>query len=313
MDTHSIDVSSALPFNPEPASLVASIWPATSDQPKAVLICWPGGSYSRNYWDMHVDGYEGYSFAEHLAAKGFTVVAVDPLGVGDSSRPKDVDAVTIETMAAAASAAVQELKARFAVGGVPVIGVGHSLGACLTIVEQALFDSYDAVVNLGFTHGAKITHTPQTDADASRQALDLAIEQAKGFFQDKWEDGYAFAPREPNHGWLHDPDVPADIIAEDDRRASAWPRQSYVGALMAGHSASYAARITVPILVGFGEHDVPERPHDDVGFYSSSDDVTLFVLPGSAHCHNFAGTRAVLWDRLADWSDGFARGVWRGR
>src|SRR3954447_14805861 len=196
MDIHSIDVSSALAFNPEPASLVASVWPASNNQPKAVLVCWPGGSYSRDYWDIHVDGYEGYSFAENLAAKGFTVVAVDPLGVGDSSRPKEVDAVTIETMAAAAASAVRDLTAQFAVGGIPVIGVGHSLGACLTIVEQALYGSYDAVVNLGFTHGAKFTHTPDSGADANQKALDVAIEQAKGFFQDGWEDGYAHAPRE---------------------------------------------------------------------------------------------------------------------
>jgi len=33
----------------------------------------------------------------------------------------------------------------------------------------------------------------------------------------------------------------------------------------------------------------------------------LTVLPDSAHCHNFAGTRALLWDRLADWTDGVIR------
>jgi pimeloyl-ACP methyl ester carboxylesterase len=313
METISIDVSPALPFDPEPAALAATVWQAPVGRPKAVLVCWPGGSYSRTYWDMQLDGFEGYSFAEHLAAKGFTVVAIDPLGVGESSRPKEVDAVTLEAMAAAAAEAVRVVHTEIAGGGVPVIGVGHSLGACLTIVEQALFSSYDAVVDLGFTHGAKITHTPVSADAAGREALDVAVEQAKGFFPDTWDDGYALAPREPNHAWLHDPDVPSEIIAEDDRRASAWPRQSYVGALMAGHSASYAARVTVPVLIGFGEHDVPEHPHDDVAFYGASRDVTLMVLPGSAHCHNFAGTRAVLWDRLADWADSFARGVWSAR
>ena len=308
--TTSIDVSSALPFDSAPAALATTTWPAVGAHPKAVLVCWPGGSYSSDYWNMHLEGFEGYSFAEHLAAKGFTVVAIDPLGVGKSSRPQDVDAVTLETMAAAAAEAVRVVRATTADEDVPVIGVGHSLGACLTIVEQAMFGSYDAVVNLGFTHGAKIIHSPETADDAGREALDLATEHAKGFFLDQWDNGYALAPREPNHAWLHDPDVPAEIIAEDDRRASAWPRQSYVGALMAGHSASYAAQITVPVLVGFGEHDVPEHPHDDVAFYRSSPDVTLTVLPGSAHCHNFAGTRAMLWDRLADWADGFARGQW---
>lgn len=306
VSTSSIDVSSALPFNSVSTALATSTWPASGSHPKAVLVCWPGGSYSRDYWDMHLDGFEGYSFAEHLAARGFTVVTIDPLGVGESSRPTDVDAVTLETMAAAAAEAVRVVRTTIAGESVPVIGVGHSLGACLTIVEQAMFGSYDAIVNLGFTHGAKITHTPEAPDDG-REAIELAVEQAKGFFLDQWDNGYALAPREPNHGWLHDPDVPTEIIAEDDRRASAWPRLSYVGALMAGHSATYAAQVTVPVLLGFGEHDVPEHPHDDVAFYRSSPDVTLTVLPGSAHCHNFAGTRAMLWDRLAAWADGFTR------
>ena len=29
-----------------------------------------------------------------------------------------------------------------------------------------------------------------------------------------------------------------------------------------------------------------------------------FVSSARAHCHNFAGTRALLWDRLADWAGG---------
>ena len=29
--------------------------------------------------------------------------------------------------------------------------------------------------------------------------------------------------------------------------------------------------------------------------------LTLYVLAGSAHCHNMAGTRQRLWDRLLGW------------
>jgi hypothetical protein len=60
-------------------------------------------------------------------------------------------------------------------------------------------------------------------------------------------------------GWLHAADVPAEVIAADDEQACAWPRQSYVGALRAGHSATYAARLTCPVLGAFGDRDVPER------------------------------------------------------
>ncbi|KAA1397630.1 alpha/beta hydrolase [Aeromicrobium ginsengisoli] len=296
-----LDVTAALPFVSSPTTLRATVWPA--EQPQSVLVCWPGGSYSRAYWDVHVDGRDGYSFAEHVVGRGFTVVALDPLGVGESSRPEDVDQVTLESMADAATSAVRQLRERLAPAGVPVIGIGHSLGGCLTLVEQARHGSYDAVANLGFTHGAKPILAPDS-AGPDPEALTIAVEHAKAFFGGDWDSGYARAPREPNHAWLHDPDVPADVIAEDDRHASAWPRQSYVGALLAGHSASYAGQVASPVFVAFGEHDVPEHPHDDIGYYGASGDVTLMVLPASAHCHNFAGTRALLWDRLADWATG---------
>jgi pimeloyl-ACP methyl ester carboxylesterase len=313
-----VEVSAALPFADESNALSATVHVPSAQQagpPRAVLVCWPGGSYSRAYWDMHIPGHPGYSFAEHMTDRGFVVIAVDPLGVGASSRPSDVDAVNLETMAAAAAEFVRQLRTLMAVGeldsrlapleDVPLVAVGHSLGGCLAIVEQALHGSYDAVANLGFTHGGKEViesgpaSGPNEDAATPMQ---VAIDQAKAFLATGWDAGYGVAPRAPHHGWLHAADVPAEVIAADDEKASAWPRQSYVGALLAGHSAAYAGRLTCPVLVAFGDRDVPERPHDDVAFYRASQDVTLLVLSGSAHCHNFAAARIVLWDRLGTWA-----------
>ena len=161
------------------------------------------------------------------------------------------------------------------------------------------------MANLGFTHGGKevVENGPASgqNEDAATP-MQVAIDQAKAFLATGWDAGYGAAPRALHHGWLHAADVPAEVIAADDEKACAWPRQSYVGALLAGHSATYAGRLTCPVLIAFGDRDVPERPHDDVAFYRASQDVTLVVLAGSAHCHNFAATRTVLWDRLGTWA-----------
>src|SRR5215217_5998387 len=87
-----LDVSASLPFR-ESLHLAASVHlPAlATGTPRAVLVCWPGGSYARAYWDMHIDGHPGYSFADHMAAQGYVVVAADHLGVGASSKPSDGD------------------------------------------------------------------------------------------------------------------------------------------------------------------------------------------------------------------------------
>src|SRR4051812_29865394 len=161
-----LDVSASVPFD-STTCLAASVHlpDIAGGAPRAVLVCWPGGSYGRAYWDMHIPGHPGYSFAEHLAAQGFLVVAADHLGVGASSKPSDGDRVDFLTVSAAAASFVEQLRALLAegapeLGGVPlpdtpVIGVGHSLGACLTAVTQARHRSYDAVALLGFTHGRK--------------------------------------------------------------------------------------------------------------------------------------------------------------
>lgn len=275
--------------------------------PHAVLVCWPGGSYSRSYWDL----MPGYSFAEHMADRGFLVVAADPLGVGASDKPADGDTVTMAAMAAAAASYVDGLRQRLrdgdpVLGGapeVPVIGVGHSLGGGITVLEQAEHGSYDAIAVLGFTHGDKENALVGLEVEAGDDAaMQAAVAQAKAFFGDTWDDVYSSIDRTQNHGWLHAPDVPADVIAADDLLAVSWPRQSYVDALLAGHTAPFAGRVTCPVFVGFGEHDVPRTPHDDVAFYPASNDVTLYVVAGSAHCHNFSANRRQLWDRIADWA-----------
>src|SRR6478609_846336 len=131
-----VDVSAALPFGDEVNTVAADVH-VPSGRPRAVLVCWPGGSYDRAYWDAHIDGHPGYSAVEHLVAQDLLVVNADHLGVGRSSRPADVDRVDLEAMAAANDAFAREARRRLATGevderlagaDVPFVGVGHSLG-----------------------------------------------------------------------------------------------------------------------------------------------------------------------------------------
>jgi Alpha/beta hydrolase family len=309
-----VDVSDALPFGDERCTLAADVHLPTGPA-RAALICWPGGSYSRSYWDMRIPGHSGYSFAEHMAARGFLVINADHLGVGGSSRPADVDAVTLEVMAAANAEFAREVRRRLAAGDlddglppiaadVPLVGVGHSLGGGICVIAQALHGCYDGVANLGFTHGSKdvLEDGPMASVPDPEGPRKAAEEQAKAFFGDTWDAGYSLAPRAPNHSWLYAADVPAAVIAADDLTATAWPRQSYVEGLLVGFTAPYAAQVRSPVFIAFGDQDLPARPRDDAGFYTGSDDITVVTLPNSAHCHNFASGRTALWDRLGAWA-----------
>lgn len=301
-DTISVDVSSALPFEREMNTVAASVHRPLG-RPRAILVCWPGGSYDRRYWQFAAE--PGYDFAAHMTAAGFVVINADPLGVGASSRPADVDAVTLEVMAAAIAEFTRQIRAEFGGGDgdgdgqVPVVGVGHSLGGGLTVIAQALHGCFDRIVSLGYTHGAKDAVVVEVDGDADERAA--AVERARAFFAD-WDAGYAVAPREPNHPWLYAPGCPAALIAADDTTVTAWPRQAYVDALLTGFTARFAAAVECPVLLGFGDRDIPERPHDDACFYTGTSDLTIVVLPDAAHCHNFASTRTTLWDRIGAWA-----------
>jgi len=54
------DVSAALPFDGETNVLVGSVH-RPSGSPRAVYVCWPGGSYGRSYWEFN--DYPDYNFA----------------------------------------------------------------------------------------------------------------------------------------------------------------------------------------------------------------------------------------------------------
>jgi alpha-beta hydrolase superfamily lysophospholipase len=303
--------ASATPEGVGEQAIAATVYsPAAVDaRDVGVLVCWPGGSYGRDYWNIQLPGRDGYSFAEHMTARGFVVIAADPLGVGDSGRPEDGTSCTYDALADAAHAAVDLIRARLSDGSLVerlppiaaprIVGVGHSMGGGLVVLQQARWASYDAIAILGYTHGAKARAVPSGD-DAARRAT--AIEQAKGFWGDQWEARYGVVDKAPHQDWLNGPDAPADIVAADNANAVIWAAEPYVDALHVGYTAAYAADVTAPVMIAFGEFDIAERPRDEVAFYEHADDITLFVLAGSYHCHNFQDGRVTLWNRLATWA-----------
>ncbi len=302
--------SSATPEGVGELSLAATVFaPAEgSGGREQVLVCWPGGSYGRDYWDIQLPGHEGYSFAEHMTTRGFIVIAVDPLGVGDSGRPEDGTLCTYEALADAANGAVTVIRSRLEDGtlvaelapvAMPrIVGVGHSIGDGLVTIQQARWGSYDAIAVLGFTHGVKDRAVDAADDPTVRAT---AVDQARVFWGDQWDARYGVVDKSPHQVWLNGPDVPADIVAADNANSVIWAAETYVDALHVGFTSAYAARVASPVMVVFGENDIAERPREEPAFYVGSADITLLVLAGSYHCHNFQDGRATLWDRLGVW------------
>jgi alpha-beta hydrolase superfamily lysophospholipase len=307
-----IDVTDSLQLG-EPLNQAAWVFsPEHPERAPAVLICLAGGTYSKAYWHLDIPGHPGYSFAEHLAGCGFIVIALDHLGVGESTRPAEFDKLRLTTLATGDAEAVRQIKAAVAEGtladglpplpDLPVIGVGHSMGACLTTMVQVETAPYDALALLGYSVDITGVHQQTETAEelAARMAQsEASIRQHTGH---TWDEGYILMPRGYLHQLFHWPDVPAEVIAADDAAQSTLPRWCGVEVTTAGYLRSYAARIDVPVLLSFGEVDVVAAARHEPVNYGSCADISLFVLGASGHCHNFAGTRFQLWDHIASWA-----------
>jgi alpha-beta hydrolase superfamily lysophospholipase len=287
--------------------------------PVTVLVCEPGGTYDKRYWHLEVPGHPGYSFAEDLAARGAVVIALDHLGVGEST-VLDPPTLTSTAVAAADHHAVAEVRRRLAQGDLApgldpapdpfVVGVGHSMGGMLVVRQQGRHRSFDAVAVLGWSNLGLEVHGGD-DAVVSRFAG--LTEEALAERWREFGDPTTIGNRAGLHGLFYLDDVPQAVLDADAAAEATLPGIAGYAAALPGVAAADAAAIEVPVLVGFGAVDTSPDPHAEVACYRSSRLVTLHVLAGAAHCTNLAATRHELWDVLHDWATGLARRARAGR
>lgn len=295
-----IDVSATIG---EQASLAASYYPVRGSAAGPVLVCLPGGTYSRAYWDLHIPGHHGYSFADFATERGYPVVSIDPLGTGESSKPAvDFGFAEIAAALASAASALPDLTGEES----PPVAVAHSLGGYLAITQQALFSTYAGLAVLGCTnqHVAPLNLDPAFIArGATAQSRDELAREILAALPESYFEG----PREHLQDWFHLADVPADVVAADRVSAKSVVPRVFGTAMVPGIVAEHLARIDVPVLIGYGVVDVSPDPRAEASLYSASPDVTTVILADSAHCHNMSSSRHRLWRRLLDWAGTVAR------
>jgi pimeloyl-ACP methyl ester carboxylesterase len=295
------DVSFAASLWDDEESALFGRWfePEVRDDARPLLFCIPGGTYNHRYWDLQVAG-ESYSFAEHMTTRGYEVVAIDNLGTGASSRPSR--RAGLAELAGAAASAVESIR-RERPPGRPVVGIGHSMGGYTLVTQQALHRSFDAIAVLGTTIGpSTMIPIPDDVLESARQGQAARVELADAT-EPHIPGDYVPDSRDPAvMPMFHLTDVPRHVLdADAAQTATVLPPRAAAEASVAWFASEAATEIDVPVFLAYGELDMSPAPHEDPAAYTGAQDVTLFVLPGSAHCHNMATTRAVLWDRLDRW------------
>jgi len=272
------------------------------DRPNGrVVFCFPGGGMSRRYFDL--DGT--YSMAGHLAGSGFTVVAVDHPGVGDSPPPAEPWDLTPSYVADRDAGAVAALRTR--IGGT-AIGLGHSMGSMLTVVAQARHRCFDALALLGWAHGEGYRDTalaghlsPEELALVGDPSVPEAniVELAKRRFGRPLPVGSTTTSEFLLGGMA---------VTAEGLEAIAHARSALLAvcglASMLKLVGPDVAALDVPVLVGVGERDITVDVRQTAPSLAACPDITLYVLPGAGHNHNIAPNRTALWERVAVWAEG---------
>lgn len=275
-------------------------------QVSPVLVCLPGGGYNRHYFDLNTPGY---SEAEHHTSRGVIVVAIDHLRVGDSDIP-ELEVASLERAAEANHALLQILLERLRNGelleGVAplslgaVIGEGQSMGGHIALLMQACHNTFDAVAILGSSVVCTRLPARERSGEVCLLGKRNAAEGLEGLRGLDWR--YAF----------HWDDVPeqfagADMAARHGQGTPAyWLSATTPNAsegLLPGFLARHVAGITVPVLIAMGERDVCQDPLREMAAFMSVRDLAVFIAPKMGHMHNFAGTRAMLWNRVSAFLD----------
>jgi pimeloyl-ACP methyl ester carboxylesterase len=279
-----------------------------------VAFAWPGAGYGRRYFAFDMPGSSfGGQAGHHADRDGWIFVACDHLGAGDSSIP-DLERLTLEVVTAANGAVVDQVSDLLASGALapdlpPIVdplrvGMGQSMGGCFTVALQGTAPRFDAVAVLGFSAIHTVMPRPSPTSSTSDAATDDTVDAQISTDALRWA--------------FYSADVPDDIVAADltdfptrGGNLPPWGSATAPGAALRmrepGVVAREAAAIDVPVFLATGEIDGVPDPRAEPGAYARSRDITVYVQPQMAHMHNFAGSRTVLWDRLAAWVAGIRR------
>ena len=295
--------------------LGAEVWAANDldrDAPVTAFVSLPGGGMTRRYFDLAVENDETFSFAKQMVARGFVVILIDHLGVGESTRPADGYAVTAEVVAKAnanvTTHIVNKLRAGSLSPSLPAlpnlstIGVGHSMGAMMTLLQQAQYRQHTAIALLGFsTRGLPEYVSPKVRELASDPAAiraDLATHARAMFVQPypvikpTGQSGGIFAGKTAD---------PRGAVALKQVVDALLPMCAFLS-MVPGNVLPEARQIASPVFLGIGEFDMVGPTHEIPASFPASRDVTLHVIPDTGHSHFLFPSRIELFDRLAAWA-----------
>ena len=164
-----LDVTAAVG---EPAQLSGSFY-ATPQLPtsiqKPLLVCLPGGTYNRDYFDLQVSGY---SFVEHMIEPRLRTGHSRSIGHREQ-HPSNRE-IALADQAAAMALAVRQLPEVMGHAG-PYIGIGHSMGGYVGMLQQHHDRSYLSLLPFSGRPISGSSHSGSHRSWSRRQPLGTVV------------------------------------------------------------------------------------------------------------------------------------------
>ena len=284
--------------------------PAAAPARPLVVFCLAGGGCSTGYFDLQVEGLDGYSMADAFVRRGAVVVAVDHPGIGASDEVADLFALTPSLVAACQARVVRSVVDAFSAGRLGplppitrpfVAGLGHSMGGLLVTVQQAQHRSFDALVCAG--HGGMGLPEVLTDDELAVAGPDLRGLEGRisALARIRFAADTTVPRKQPARGCFFADDVPAAVQRAFADQAVPLLPSCGLTSMIPDSAWAERASIDVPTFVAFGSDDLVTDYATSLPQYRSVTDAALYVLAGSGHCHNQASGRRLLWHRMLDW------------
>lgn len=290
--------------------------PATTPEMNqlTILCCTPGGGCTGRYFDLG-EPEEGFSFARYAVAAGFGCILIDNLGTGQSTQgadpwlsPQSVARANTEAFLGA----IEELRILLPVSAaIATVGVGHSMGAMLTLMAQAMISPHAAIACLGFTPRGlpAVLHPEELLVAASGPVPLLTLESlARQRFSDPGIPRDAQRTPELFPFNLGDTD-PVGLKAMAAVSTNLLPLPGFLS-LLPGNVIECIREITVPVFLGGGDHEPWHKAAELVPAFEKCNDISFYTLAHAAHNHNVAATRELLWRRLLGWAAVVTRRSW---
>jgi pimeloyl-ACP methyl ester carboxylesterase len=275
-----------------------------------VLCCLPGGGLTRRYYDLRADGDDSYSFARCMSHRGFIVITCDMIGTGESSRPADGFSITPDLIAEANHRAIAHtlgllrtgtLDARIApLPDLLPVGVGHSLGAVSTIVQQSMHRDYRALVLLGY--GGKGFPSELNEAELALAGDPDGIRaRVVRLARARYAEPYYRIVASPRTREVYG--AGGDKGAMSALRAAGTPLLATAGlfSMIPASVRRESLRIDVPVFLGLGDRDICGPPHEVPACFPAARNVALIVLGDTGHTHFVFRSMRSLLRHVAAW------------